>query len=97
MKGPHPLLVWLYRGALVIYPLRLRFEYREQMLQTLRDAYRDRSSGKLRFWLHMYADLIKSSLTERLNMARDQVVQSLLFFTRWLWRPSSPCSEARPR
>jgi hypothetical protein len=38
-------MLWLYRGALVIYPLRLRFAYREQMLQTLRDAYSDRNIG----------------------------------------------------
>ena len=41
---PSPLL-WLYRGALLIYPMRLRFSYREQMLQTLHDAYRDRNIG----------------------------------------------------
>ena len=28
MKDPHPFLLLLYRGALVIYPLRLRFAYR---------------------------------------------------------------------
>lgn len=80
MEEPHPLMFWLYRGALVIYPRRLRFEYRDQMLQTLRDAYRDRPAGKLRFWLHAYADLVKSSFTERFIMARHQVVQSPLVF-----------------
>lgn len=80
MNSPHPLMIWLYRVALVIYPLRLRFEYRDQMLQTLRDAYADHSAGKLRFWLHAYADLIQSSFLERFNMARDQFVQAPLVF-----------------
>ena len=51
-NGPHPFPLWLYRCALVIYPLRLRFQYREQMLQTLCDAYRDRRESQPRFWLH---------------------------------------------
>jgi hypothetical protein len=80
MNDPHPLMVRLYRGALVIYPLRLRFQYRDQMVQTLCDAYHDRSAGKMRFWLRAYADLIQSSFTERFNMARDEVVQSPLVF-----------------
>lgn len=71
MKAPHSLLIWAYRGALAIYPLRLRVEYREQMLQTLCDAYRDRRAGALRFWLHAYGDLLQSSLMERFYMLRD--------------------------
>jgi hypothetical protein len=80
MKDPHPLLLWLYRAALIVYPLRLRFQYRDQMLQTLCDAYYDRPAGKMRFWLRAYADLIQSSFRERFNMARDEVVQSPLVF-----------------
>jgi hypothetical protein len=64
----------------VIYPLRLRFAYRDQILQTLRDSYQDRPSGKLRFWIHAYADLVRSSLTERFAMARDLVFQRPLAF-----------------
>lgn len=71
MKEPPRLMVWLYRGALVMYPLRLRFEYRDQMLQTLRDAYRDRNSAAFRFWLRTYSDLFESSVMERFFMLRD--------------------------
>jgi hypothetical protein len=80
MKGPHPLLFWLYRCALVIYPLRLRSAYRDQMLQTLRDSYRDHSSGSLRFWRRAFTDLLKSSLTERFYMARDQFIHNPVLF-----------------
>jgi hypothetical protein len=79
MTGPHPLMVWLYRGALVIYPLRLRCEYREQMLQTLRDAYQDRSGGPLRFWFRTYGDLVQSSLTERIHMLREDALKQPIF------------------
>lgn len=73
-------MIRLYRGALVIYPMRLRLEYRDQILQTLNDAYREYPAGQLRFWLHAYADLVKSSFTERFNMARHHVLQSPLAF-----------------
>ena len=80
MKGPHPLAFWMYRCALVIYPLRLRFAYREQMLRTLRDAYQDRGVGALRFWLRAYSDLLRSSFTERFYMLRDHVFRQPLVF-----------------
>ena len=80
MKGPHPLLLLLYRGGLVVYPPRLRVEYRDQMLQTLRDSYHDRPFGKLRFWIHAYADLAQSCLTEWFIMARDLPFQRPLVF-----------------
>jgi hypothetical protein len=70
----------LYRGALVIYPLRLRVQYRDQMLQTLHDAYRDRPANALRFWLHAYGDLLQSSLMERVHMIRDSFLSWPLVF-----------------
>ena len=79
-NGPHPLSLWLYRCALLIYPLRLRFQYREQMLQTLCDAYRDREENEPRFWLHAYCELIQSSLVERFYMVRNAAFQRPLTF-----------------
>jgi hypothetical protein len=80
MKDSYPLMAFLYRGALVIYPWRLRAEYRDQMLQTLHDAYRDRPAGALRFWLHAFGDLLQSSLMERVHMVRDSFLRSPLAF-----------------
>jgi hypothetical protein len=80
MIEPSPAFVRLYRAALLVYPSRLRREYREQMLLTLTDAYRDGQAGKLRFWIHMYADLVKSSLMERLYMVRDIAWQRPLIY-----------------
>lgn len=71
MKDPHPLMVWVYRVAMVAYPMRLRFKYREQMLQTLRDAYRDRKKRAWRFWFQAFSDLFESSVMERFYMVRD--------------------------
>jgi hypothetical protein len=73
-------MFWLYRGALVIYPRRLRFAYREQMLQTLRDAYRDRNIGAAHFWFRVYKDLAQSSFTERFNMMRDFILKAPIAF-----------------
>jgi hypothetical protein len=80
MKNLPPPLLWLYRGALVIYPRRLRFAYREQMLQTLRDAYRDRNVGTVHFWFRVYKDLAQSSFMERSNMMRDFVFKAPIAF-----------------
>ncbi len=80
MKTLPAFMLRLYRGALVIYPLRLRFSYREQMLQTLRDAYRDRNIGAVHFWFRVYKDLVQSSFTERFNMLRDFVFKAPIAF-----------------
>ncbi|HEV2990143.1 MAG TPA: hypothetical protein VG759_16995 [Candidatus Angelobacter sp.] len=80
MNAPHPVMMWLYRGALVLYPTRLRREYRLQMLQTLCDAYQDRPAGTLRFWLHAYGDLLQSSFMERCFMLRDLILRRPLVF-----------------
>ncbi|MBZ5504968.1 MAG: hypothetical protein LAO78_05705 [Acidobacteriia bacterium] len=78
-KPPRPML-WLYRATLVMYPLRLRSEYRDQMLQTLRDAYQDRRIPALHFWFRVYKDLLQSSFTERLNMTRDLIFKTPVVF-----------------
>lgn len=80
MSGPHPLLMNLYRGVLVLYPRHLRLEYQDQMLQTLRDAHHGRSTGAMRFWLHAFGDLLQSSFTERGFMLRNQLLQRPLVF-----------------
>lgn len=79
-KAPHPLALGFYRCALVFYPSRLRLEYREQMLQTLRDAYQNRSLTAARFWINAYADLLKSSCAERLHMLSDILVRRPLIY-----------------
>jgi hypothetical protein len=80
MKKLSPPMLWLYRGALVMYPLRLRFEYRDQMLQTLSDAYADRNVGSLHFWFRAYKDLAQSSFTERFHMTRDLIFNTPIAF-----------------
>ena len=80
MKTLPAAMLWLYRVALVAYPRRLRLAYREQMLQTLRDAYGDRNIGAVHFWFRVYKDLAQSSLTERFNMLRDFVFKAPIAF-----------------
>jgi hypothetical protein len=80
MSGPGKLLVALYRNVLVIYPSRLRVEYQEQMLQTLRDDWADHRQQPLRFWFRAFFDLVKSSLMERLYMLSEQGFQRPLIF-----------------
>lgn len=63
-------MVWVYRGAMIAYPLRLRLDYREQMLQTLRDSYRDREEPAWRFWIRVFSDLFESSVMEHFYMVR---------------------------
>jgi hypothetical protein len=77
MKKPSASMLW-YRGALVIYPLR--FEYREQMLQTLCDAYQDCRVPAPYFWFRAYKDLVQSSFTERFNMMRDSIFKAPIAF-----------------
>jgi hypothetical protein len=79
MPAPNPLLLSLYRGALVLYPVRLRHEYREQMLQTLHDAHSERRASAVHFWFRMYADLFESSLTERMYMLRESALKRPVF------------------
>ena len=80
MKPKERLLIWAYGRALALYPGRLRQEYREPMLQTLRDALADRTRGGWRFRFRAFADLIESSLMERLHMLRDAYLRRPLVF-----------------
>jgi hypothetical protein len=80
MSRPTPVLFALYRGALRLYPSRLRLVYQDEMLQTVRDADAERSYSALYFWLYLFADLAKSSLKERLFMIRNQILARPIFF-----------------
>jgi hypothetical protein len=73
MNRPDPFLFKLYRAALRLYPSSLRLRYQDQMLQTVRDADAERSYSAAYFWLYLFADLLKSSVKERLLMIRQQV------------------------
>jgi hypothetical protein len=76
----NPILFALYRGALRVYPSRLRLLYQDHMLQTVRDADSERSYSALYFWLYLFADLAKSSAKERLLMIRQQILTRPIFF-----------------
>jgi len=80
MNRPNPILFALYRGALRVYPSRLRLLYQDQMLQTVRDADSERSYSALYFWLYLFADLAKSSIKERLLMISKQILAHPIFF-----------------
>jgi hypothetical protein len=64
----------LYRLGLRLYPLYLRRRYADQILLTLDDDGRDHRDARCRFWLRSFADLLQSSLRERLLMANDRVL-----------------------
>jgi hypothetical protein len=64
----------LYRLGLRLYPLYLRRRYADQILLTLDDDWRDHRDARCRFWLRSFADLLQSSLRERLLMANDRVL-----------------------
>lgn len=82
MNAPHRLLISLYSYALLLYPRRLRVEYREQILLSLRDSYHDCSTSKGRFWFNSFLDLLQSSLLERLYMLRDHLFrQPIAYYT----------------
>ena len=80
MKEPSAVMIWLYRAAMAAYPLRLRFAYRDQMLQTLRDAYSDRKTGLLRFWGRMFGDLVESSVMQRFYLARGAAFENPVIY-----------------
>jgi hypothetical protein len=73
MSEPNPLLVTIYRKMLLLYPARLRREYQDQMLQTLRDA--NGEAGSRKFWPAMFYDLMRSALGERILMATEQALE----------------------
>ncbi|HEY4381342.1 MAG TPA: hypothetical protein VGN01_13410 [Acidobacteriaceae bacterium] len=80
MNRPNPVFFALYRGSLHLYPPRLRMLYQDQMLQTVRDADVERSSGVMSFWFRLFIDLIQSSVKERLLMIREPIFARPVFF-----------------
>jgi hypothetical protein len=80
MRHPNPALFALYRGALRLYPSRLRLLYQDQLLQTVRDAHAERNHPAPLFWLYLFADLLRSSIREHLLMIRDQAIARPIFF-----------------
>jgi hypothetical protein len=74
-----PLAVYA-RLIQLIYPHHLCVRYRDQMLQTARDADDERSSTALPFWAYLYADLVRSSLQEHTRMFRNEVMARPIFF-----------------
>jgi hypothetical protein len=80
MSRPDPTAFALYRLCLRLYPRRLRLRYETEMLQSVRDAHADRGQGAFRFWLGLFADLIRSSLQEQMLMMREQLLARPIFF-----------------
>jgi len=79
VRDASPLLLRVYRIALVFYPAKFRQEYRQQMLQTLRDAYCDKQTGSGKFWVSVFYDLLKSAAMERSSMLRAQILKQPIF------------------
>jgi hypothetical protein len=50
------------------------------MLQTARDADRDRTYSALYFWAYLYADLIRASIQEHTHMFRNELLARPIFF-----------------
>lgn len=69
---------WLFQRLLVIYPRVHREEYGAAILQLFRDQCRDawgraRTRGLIGFWIHAFADLLKTSVLEHLsNLNRNK-------------------------
>lgn len=82
----------LFERLLVIYPRAHREEYGSAILQLFRDQCRDawtagQSRGLIGFWLHAFADLLKTSILEHLsNLNRSK---SMLKYFRPQFRPFS--------
>lgn len=81
MKRRHPLPLAAYAYTIqLIYPRHLCDRYHGQMLQTARDADRDRTYSALQFWAYLYAELFRSSLQEHTRMFRNQLLARPVFF-----------------
>ncbi len=80
MNPPTQNLLALYRAALCLYPRRLRFVYRDQILQAACDAYAEHRAHPIRFWTDLFVDLCKSSLKEHLLMTRDAAIRRPILY-----------------
>lgn len=80
MKALSRLALFLYKGALLLYPRRMRLRYCPEMLQSLRDAHNDRRNGLGCFWLRMFDDLLRSVCREHSLMLIKQIMKRPIFF-----------------
>jgi hypothetical protein len=79
MTRPNPILFAIYRAGLRLYPARIRSHYKDQILQTVRDTHAERGNSFL-FWFHLFTDLLRSSVQERLLMTSDELIRRPIFF-----------------
>ncbi len=82
----------LFEQLLVIYPRTHREEYGPAILQLFRDQCRDawvngKSRGLIGFWLHAFADLLKTSFLEHLSNLNRR--KSMLKYFRPQFTPFS--------
>src|SRR5262249_44437398 len=80
--------VRLYRALLVAYPQTFRDHYESQMVQVFRDSFREAYQrhgmpGAIDLWLHTSADLVFTSLRERL-LERSQLPKEDDMSKLWL-------------
>jgi hypothetical protein len=78
-RDPLPLAAYAHAIQL-IYPRHLCDRYHGQMLQTARDADRERTYRALHFWACLYTDLVRSSLQEHTRMFRNELLARPIFF-----------------
>jgi hypothetical protein len=78
-RDPLPLAAYA-RSIQLIYPKHLRDRYQDQMLQTARDANRERTYSALHFWAYLFSDLFRSSLQEHTRMFRNELLARPIFF-----------------
>jgi hypothetical protein len=74
------MLLATYQRLLLLYPRHLRLCYQDQILLTIRDADADRTGSSFAFWLHLFADLVRSSIQEHTRMFRNQLYARPIFF-----------------
>lgn len=77
MKRPR--LTSLYSALLRLYPSSFREHYGDVMLQTLREAHRDRPAIAASFWFSMYNDLLISIVQERMRAMQKLSREQLLY------------------
>ena len=75
-----PALFAVYGRALRLFPFRFRLKYKDQLLQTLSDAYSESSLSPARFWLRAFVDLLTSSLRERIVTMQQQILKRPILF-----------------
>jgi len=75
-----PLAPRVYCWAIRLYPARFRENYREAMMQALRDAMADSSLRRATLWPTLIVDLLQSLVKENLAMLRDTYGRPTLIY-----------------